>query len=152
MQPPRSYTFDKDLELDDGAVARTASAAGLVGGAARQIDLGAGVAVGDNEPLFRGVAVVEVAAAAVDGGDETYQFIIEGGTVSGFGSGKTAVLAEHTIGDESVHAGTEETTVGRYEIPFFNWENTQVFRYIRIRCVHVGATTSVDYSAYVAKL
>lgn len=137
-----TYTFDALLEMKD-SYATTASAAAQVDSAAKVLDLGTGFWSGD--------LVIDVTAAAVDGGDEAYKIGIELSTDSGFSSGTEYEAASLLIGDAAVTAGDVDTTVGRYVLPFHNRaiDGTTV-RYARIYTTHIGSTSSITYSAFAA--
>jgi hypothetical protein len=137
------YTFDADLEMRD-SYAATSSAAAQVDSAARVIDLGTGFWAGD--------LVVDVTAAAVDGGDEAYTIQVQLSDNSDFSTGSEYEGAALRIGDAAVTGGDVDTTTGRYVIPFHNRVvDGTCLRYARVYTTHVGSTSSITFTAFAAK-
>lgn len=137
------YTFDADLEMRD-SYAATSSAAAQVDSVARVLDLGTGFWAGD--------LVVDVTAAAVDGGDEAYTIQVQLSDNSDFSTGSEYEAAGLRIGDASVTGGDVDTTVGRYVIPFHNRAvDGTTLRYARVYTTHVGSTSSITFTAFAAK-
>lgn len=139
-----NYTFDADLEMKD-SYETTSSAAAEVGSAAKVLDLGTAFWSGD--------LVVDVTAAAVDGGDEAYTIQVQLSTDSGFSSGSEYEGASLRIGDAAVTLGDVDTTTGRYVIPFHNRvaSDGTCLRYARVYTIHEGSTSAITYSAFASK-
>ena len=136
------YTFDADLEFRD-AYAATASAAAQVNSSARVVDLGTGFVAAD--------MVIDVSAAAVDGGDEAYTISVEISDNADFSTGKEFRVASLQIGDAAVIGGDTDMTVGRYILPFNNRSvDGDTYRYARIYTTHVGSTSSINFTAFAA--
>lgn len=139
-----NYTFDANLQMRD-SYAATSSAAAQVASAARVLDLGTGFWSGD--------LVVDVTAAAVDGGDEAYTIMVQLSDNSDFSTGAEYEGASLRIGDAAVTLGDVDTTTGRYVIPFNNRVSGDgtCWRYARVYTVHAGSTSSITFTAYACK-
>lgn len=138
-----TYTFDADLEFKD-SYETTASAAAQVDSAAKVVDLGKGFWSGD--------MVIDVTAAAVDGGDEAYKIGVELSDDSGFSSGTEYEHVALRIGDAAVTSGDVDTTTGRYVLPFHNRAiDGTILRYARLYTTHAGSTSAITYSAFASK-
>lgn len=143
-------TFDAlTLLKDAGAV--TASGTGQVGGSARIIDL-AGDPSGTSLPPTAGMGaapdtpgevLVDVSAADGTDGNETYEVYVEVSTSPTFASGNLIV------GRVPVPRGA--TGVGRYLIPYSNWQNRTYYRYVRVGHTLGGTTPSLNYVARLGK-
>ncbi len=137
-----SYTFDALLEFRD-SYAATSSAAAEVDSAAKVVDLGTG--------YFAGDMVIDVTAAAVDGGDEAYKIGIEFSTTTGFSSGSEYEGPALLIGDSSVTGGDADTTTGRYVLKFHNRVvDGTTARYARVYTTHIGSTSSITFTAFAS--
>lgn len=137
-----TYPFDAELEFRD-SYAATSSAAAQVDSAAKVVDLGKGFWSGD--------LVIDVTAAAVDGGDEAYTISVEVSDNSGFSSGSEFRLASLQLGDASVIGGDTDMTTGRYVLPFNNRASDgNIYQYARVYTTHVGSTSSITYTAFAA--
>jgi len=142
-------TFDRAYDTnflmkDAGLVA--ASAAATVSSAAKEVDLGSATA------LFRGCAIIDVSAIEIASNDELYEILVEGGTVSGFGSGTIAALGRLHLGALEVLTGAEATdsAVGRFKIYFDNERAGTYLRYIRLYTVVSGTiATGINYTAHI---
>jgi hypothetical protein len=137
-----TYTFDALLEFRD-SYAATSSAAAEVDSVAKVVDLGTGFWSGD--------MVIDVTAAAVDGGDEAYTIGVQVSDNSGFSSGTEYEVAKIRIGDAAVTDGDVDTTVGRYVLPFHNRAiDGTILRYARVYTTHVGSTSSITFTAWAS--
>ena len=140
----RSYTFDAEFEMKD-AGAITSSAAAQVDAAAKVVDLGS--ATGS----FSGVLVADVSAIVIDDDDELYTIIVQGGDASDF-SGAIENLAELSLGATEVRpGGADDSTIGRYELPFINEQDGTKFRYLRVYTEIAGTSPSINYTAFVGR-
>ena len=138
-----NYIFDASLELtDDGLVA--ADAAGQVDTVDKIVSVGTG--------LFKGVAVIDVTAIEIASNDEVYKISIQGSTSSTFAS-VIVDLAELTLGALEVIGGDQDSTTGRYELPFTNRQNNTYYPYIRVYTDVSGTiATGINFNAFVSKL
>lgn len=140
------FQYDSSLLLKAAALV-AATANGTL-----ELDLGAG--------LVNGFVVVDATAVEIDSNDESYEIILQGSTVAGFGTAAAiAPLAMMTICDKAstrgaagvIGNGTDDVA-GRYVIPFRNERNGTIYRYVRIRTVVVGTIAAgINYSAFIAK-
>lgn len=141
----RSYTFDKELELKDAGLL-AATAACQVGGSDQIIDLGS------QNAAFSGVAILDVSAIEVATGDEAYRVVIQGSNSATFASG-IANLAELTLGAAAaLPGGAGVSSVGRYEVPFFNEQDSAKYRYLRAHVTITGTiATGINFTARIAR-
>lgn len=140
------YTYDAALLLKAAALVAATANGSL------ELDVGAG--------LLDAKLVVDVTALEIDSNDESYEIIVQGSTVSGFGTAAAiASLTSITVGDKAstrlaagvLATGTDDT-VGRYVVPFRNERNGTLYRYLRIKTIVVGTiATGINYSAFIAK-
>lgn len=140
MRP--NYIFDSALELtDDGLVA--ADAAGQVDGVDKIVELGTG--------LVRGTMVVDVTAIEIASNDEAYKITLQGSTSSTFAS-VIVDLAEVSVGALEVIGGDQDSTTGRYEVPFTNRQNNVYYPYVRVYTDVSGTiATGCNFSAFLTK-
>lgn len=141
----RTYPFDADLLMKDAGLV-AASAAAQVGGAAKTWDVGANTRVD-------GTLVIDVTAIEIASNDEEYDIIVQGSTDSGFASG-VENLASLNLGATEVRQGSaQDSTTGRYEMPFTNYQDDTHYRYLRVFTVVAGTiATGINYTAYIANL
>jgi hypothetical protein len=140
----RDRTYDHDLLLHDSASSISSSAAGLVGGAARILDLG--------QARVDATVVVDVTALDVGAGDEATVFA----QVSNGGPGETAFEAGDWIaagalilGDVTLNGSKVDSVVGRYELSFSNEINGTTYRYMRLYLL-IAASGALTYTAFAA--
>jgi hypothetical protein len=146
MNKYSQYTYDANLLLKAAALV-AATANGTL-----ELDVGDG--------LLDAKCVIDATAVEIDTSDESYEIIVQGSTVAGFGTASAIVpLASITIGDKAstrgaagvIGIGTDDVA-GRFVLPFRNERNGTLYRYLRIRTVVVGTIgTGINYSAFVAK-
>ena len=137
-------TYDHDLLMHNSASSISASAAGLVAGSAKLVDLGAA--------RFDGRLIVDVTALDVAAGDEATVFV----QVSDGGPGATAFEAGNWIaagalilGDVTLNGSKVDSVVGRHEISFSNQLNGTVYRYARVYLL-IAASGALTYTAFIA--
>lgn len=129
------FTYDTSLIM---------KAAGLVAASADGsiIDLGEG--------LVDGFLVIDVTAVEVASTDEYYTISLEGSTVAAMTSASVC-LAKKVMGNVVVPMD-DDTTTGRYVIPFRNEENGEIQRYVRLSTLVSGTiATGINFSAFIAK-
>lgn len=140
------YTYDAALALKAAALV-AATANGTL-----ELDVG--------EALLDALCVIDATAVEIDSNDESYEVIVQGSTVAGFGTASAITpLASITIGDKASTRGAAGVTgigtddvVGRYVLPFRNERNGTIYRYLRIRTIVAGTiATGINYSSFVAK-
>lgn len=141
----RSYSFDIQQLLQDGVAAKTASGAGQVSGAAKVLDLGSATAA------YSGVLVIDVQAIVINDDDELYHILVQGGDAEAF-SGSVQNLACLTLGaTEVLPGGADDSTAGRYELPFVNRQDDVTYQYLRVYTEVAGTSPSIDYTAYIGQ-
>ena len=138
-------TYDNDLLMHDSASSISASAAGLVAGAAKIIDFGTA--------RIDGRLIVDVTALDVAAGDEATVFmqVSDGGPgTTAFEAGNWRAVGSIILGDVTLNGSKVDSTVGRYELPFSNQLNGTVYRYGRIYLL-IAASGALTYKAFIAK-
>lgn len=135
-------TFDAATELKDaGAV--TASGAATVGGVARVVNLGGGIA--------QAVLNIDVDAIDVTTGDEGYTILLQGSSSATFAS-DVHILQRIVVGDSSVTGASVDTPVGRIARLVMNsGDGATPLPYVRIYTTVVGTTPSVNFRAWLTK-
>lgn len=162
----RTYTFDKLMQLADGAAAMVASGITQVAAANKILDLGGALTrsdLGIVGALARidAAIVIDISAIATVT-DGHYRIHVMGSNNS---NGTLPVsLAAHDIGLGSAipngsAAGTDvagtgsTTTPGRREILFCNEQNDVVYEYIYLYVEVLGVTSkSIQFTAFAAVL
>jgi hypothetical protein len=126
---------------DAGLVA--ADAAGQVDSTDVIVDLGAG--------QVEGHLVVDVTAIEIADDDEFYDIQLQGSSKSDFAD-TIEVLASVKLGAQEVIGGDQDSTTGRYKVPFRTDKNGTVYQYVRAY-TDVGGTiaTGANFSAYLSK-
>jgi hypothetical protein len=126
---------------DAGLVA--ASAAGQVDSEDKIVNLGAG--------RVDGKMIIDVTAIEIADNDESYDIQLQGSSESDFAS-TIEVLASMKLGAAEVLDGDQDSTIGRYEVPFSTLKHGTVYPYVREYCA-LGATvsTGINFSAHLVK-
>lgn len=136
----RSYVFDGDLECKDAGLIAT-SAAAQVGGSNKIIDVGVAAMLA--------VLVVDISAIEIASNDERYDIIVQGSSSSSFAS-TIVELGSMEFGAKEVLDGDQDSTPGRFEIPFINVQDDVVWQYIRVFTKIAGAiATGINYKAFI---
>lgn len=138
--------YDTNWLLKDAGLVAS-SAAATVSSVAKQVDLGSAT------NLVTGNLIIYVSAVEITDNNELFEVILEGGTVSGFGSGTIQALARKHFGAAEVLTGAEATdsAVGTYVVPFRNEANGTYFRYLRIYTVVSGTVgTGINFTVRAA--
>lgn len=138
----RAYNYDKEMLLKDAGLV-AASAAAQVSSADKILDLGAA--------RFEGVAIIDLTAIEIASNTEEYDIIIQGSNSATFASG-IENLAQLNLGATEVRqGGAQDSTTGRYELPFVTEQDDTTYRYIRAYTVVAGdIATGINYTAWVA--
>jgi len=140
-------TYDSDLllmaEYATGAADTTHYGLDGDGGDAIVLDVGEG--------LFRGMAIIDI-SAIVTGGDEIYEFSVQGGNNADFDD-ETALLGTLKVGGEAnIDGESADSTAGRYKLLFDNEKNGTFYPFIRLQIERTEATANVTSIAYVVPL
>lgn len=142
----RNFTLDSNLQLKDAGLV-AASAAAQVAGAARVLDLGAG--------LVEGNIVVDVSAIEIASADESYDIVVQLSPDSDFGTAGNIVerLARHVGAKASKRTDSDkDDATGRYVIPVDNENAGTIYRYMRLYTVVAGTIASgINYTAWLCK-
>lgn len=137
-------TYDAETVLHAPTTAAiTASAAGVVGSAAKIIDLG------DTKSRMDAKAIIDVAACGVGSGQKQVITIQLSDSASFADDIYNVGILE--LGDAGQLVGDTDVGVGRYEIPFNNLINGTVKRYCRVYATITvtSPVTSLSYTAYL---
>lgn len=149
-----NHVYDANLLFKDAGLV-AASAAAQVSAVNKIVDLGASLP-STNQPVAEviGEMVIDVTAIETASNDETYTIIVQGSNSSTFASG-IENLCQMQLSAAAVALGgaTVAGATGRHLLPFRNWKNNTVYRYLRVYTV-VGGTvaTGINYTAYAGML
>lgn len=136
-------TYDAETVLHKPTTAAiTASAAGVVGVAAKVVDLGDAISATESK------AIVDVADVSVGTGAKSV--ITIQASDDNFAA-DIVTLATLELGDAAQLVGDVDQGVGRYELPFTNVHNGAVKRYIRSYAT-IAVTSPVSSLSYTAYL
>ena len=139
----KEIMYDESLILKDAGLV-AADAAATVGGVAKVIDLGSATA------LVEGKLIIDVSAIEIASNDEVYKISLQGSDQSGFSAGDEEDLAILILGAAEVIGGDQDSTTGRYVVPFRNERNGTTYRYLRIYTDVTGAiATGINFTAYL---
>ena len=134
--------IDTDFILKDAGLV-AADAAGQVDSAAQIANVGAG--------LVEGRLLVDVSAIEIADNDELYKIKLQGSSKSDFAD-TIEDLAILELGANEVLGGDQDSTTGRYIVPFRNERNGTVYPYVRIYTdVNGTIATGINFSAYLTK-
>ena len=135
--------YDENLLLKDAGLV-AADAAGTVSAVAKVIDLGNG--------LVQGKLYVDVTAIEIADDDENYKISLQGSDNSGFSAGDEEDLVILTLGAKEVIGGDQDSTTGRYVLPFTNERNGTIYPYVRVYTDVDGTiATGINFSAWLGK-
>jgi hypothetical protein len=135
--------YDTQLELKDAGLV-AADAAGTVSSVAKVLTLGAG--------LVKGIMITDVTAIEIASNDELYKISLQGSDNSDFSTGDEVDLAEMTLGAAEVIGGDQDSTTGRYKVPFTTEKNGTVYPYVRLYTDVDGTiATGINFTARLEK-
>jgi hypothetical protein len=143
----KDFTFDLDLLLKDAHLVAADDPA-QVDSSDKIIDLG--------DSRVDGRVIVDITVIEVDSNDERYFICTQFSDVFDFDTG-SEVIKNGTclqVGALEITDETEDTAVGRYELPFTNEINGTVYRYMRIRTQVEGTIAGgggIDFTAFAVK-
>lgn len=138
----RTYNQDAELIFHDGAAAVTADGAGQVASAARIHDVG--------QARFEAVMLVDVTALDIVSNDERYIVLVQGSSSPTFASNIENLVAIELGATEVRAGGAKDSTVGRYELPFCNEQDNEIYRYLRVYVDVAGTTPSLTFKAWAS--
>jgi hypothetical protein len=148
----RTYSFDANLVLADGAAALTASGYAQVGGADGILDLGGNQGTSPTQQArIDAVCVIDVSAITVSG-TNTYKLKIMGCNTSGFASAVVNLASiELGKGSSLVPSTQSDSVTGRIELPFCTERFNTKYEFIKL--YFEGANSpSITFTAFVAVL
>jgi hypothetical protein len=169
----RTYSYDANACLSDGAAAQTASGYAQCTGVDGIVDLGGNQLVTITLPSIAdsstitpqqaridAVCVIDVTAIDIASGNETYRLCVVGSNDPAFGSGKVNCLGEMEIGKGASLGfanGQDAPAVpaiggNRYEVPFTNEQANVKYQFVKLYLVISGTTPSITFKAWVAVL
>jgi hypothetical protein len=158
----RTYTFDKNLELADGAVPMTVTGFAQTGGANGVLDLGGNQGTTPKQQSrIDAVCVIDMTSIA-NNGTQTYKFMLLGSNDAGMATGNVC-LGEVTVGAGASIDGinmatsppvTAPATVGsgRYELLFTTNQAGLLYEFVALYVIIGGAASSAAFKAFVAVL
>jgi len=139
------YTLDANTILHSSASSISSSAAGLVGGAAKILDLGQG--------RVDATLVVDISAVDIAAGDEATvfaQFSDGGPGTTAFEAGNWIAQGSLIFGDVTLNGSKADTVVGRYEMGVTNEISGTTYRYMRVYLL-IAASGALTYTAYLVR-
>jgi hypothetical protein len=171
QQGDRTYSFDANMGLSDGAVAIAASGYAQYAGADGIVDMGGNQNVTITLPSIADVSTITPQQARIDAvcvvdvtavttsGTAAEKLIIVGSNDPAFGAGKTIQLGMMEFGaiaaqeqpNGFVTAAPNAIGGSRYEIPFTTEQNNVKYQYVKIYVV-IANSGSITFKAFVAVL
>jgi len=151
----RTYSFDVNLLLADGAAAQTATGYAQVGGANGILDLGGNQGVTPlQQARIDACCIVDVTAIDISSGNETYKLMILVSNDPAFGAGNVEQAGGITLGKGASRDGInmKDSVIGRYEIPFATQIAGTIYEYAALYVVCGGTTPSITTLSFVAIL
>jgi len=120
-----------------------ADAVGQVDSSDVIVDLGAGEVYGH--------LIVDVTALEIADNDEVYKISLQGSSKSDFAD-TIEDLAILELGAAEVLGGDQDSTAGRYLVPFSTEKNGTIWPYVRVYTDVTGTiATGINFSAYLGK-
>lgn len=171
VQGDRTYSFDANATLSDGAAAITATGYAQFAGADGIMDLGGNQNVTVTLPSIADVSTITPQQARIDAvvvvdvtavtttGTASEKLIVVGSNDPAFGAGKVAQLAMMEFGAAAsleqangfVTPAPNAIGGSRYELPFTNEQNNVKYEFIKIYVV-IANSGSITFKAFVAVL
>src|SRR5581483_11321144 len=163
----RSYSFDANMGLSDGAAAIAASGYAQYGGADGIVDLGGNqnvtvtlpsiadvTSITPQQARIDAVLVVDVTAVTTSG-TASEKLIIVGSNDPAFGAGKTTQLGMMEFGaiasqeqpNGFISAAPNAVGGSRYEIPFCSEQNNIKYEYVKLYVV-IANSGSITFKAF----
>jgi len=150
----RSYSFDANLLLADGAAAQTASGYAQVGGADGILDLGGNQGVTPKQQArIDAVLVGMISAIDISSGNETYKLKMLGCNAANFAANVQCLASlELGKGASLVPATQVDAAPGMFELPFSTEQFNTKYEYVKLYLELGGTSPSIQLQAYVAVL
>ncbi len=170
-QGDRSYSFDANMALSDGAAAITVSGYAQYGGADGIVDLGGNQNVTITLPSIADSSTITPQQARIDAvcvldltavtttGTASEKVILVGSNDPAFGAGKTIQLGMMEFGaiasqdqpNGFVTAAPASVGGSRYEILFSSEQNNVKYQYVKLYVV-IANSGSITFKAFIAVL
>jgi hypothetical protein len=132
--------IDNDLIMKDAGLVAS-SAAATVDSSAQVADVGEGI--------VKGELVVDVTAIEIADNDELFKISLQGSSKSDFAD-TYEDLAILELGAAEVLGGDQDSTTGRYVVPFRTERNGTVYDQLRVYTTVSGTVgTGINYTAYL---
>jgi hypothetical protein len=163
----RSYSFDANMLVADGAAAMVASGVAQNGGAAGVLDLGGlQTSVPVQQARMDCVLIIMLQSIVTAGATNVYNLTVQGSNSSTFAAGTVQNLASMDFGNTAARAGGAITTpaplgagafgIGpanvMYELMFATEQANVKYQYIRVYVTIAGVGPSIQFMAYVSVL
>lgn len=135
--------YDYSFSMKDAGLVAS-SAAATFGGVAKIATVGSG--------RMDARLVIDVTALEIASNDEIYSIAVQGSDVSDFdtGSEKIEELGVINLGAAEVIGGNQDSTIGRYEVPFSNEKLGVKYPYIRVYTTVAGTVaTGINFIARI---
>lgn len=137
-----SATLDAGMEFKDAGLV-AASAAAQVDGANKIVTVG--------NAYIKGKMIVDITAIEIASNDEHYRILVQGSTSATFADTIETLSAIDLGATEVRDGGAQDSTTGRYEIPFNNVQNGVMYPYLRVYTFVGGSVaTGINYVANAA--
>jgi hypothetical protein len=169
LQGDRTYAFDANMALSDGAAAIAATGYAQYAGADGIVDLGGNQNVTITLPSIADVSTITPQQPRIDAqlvmdvtavttsGSALEKVILVGSNDPGFGSGNVIILGMMEFGAAAqidalnafVTAAPNAVGGSRYEIGFTNEQNNVKYEFVKLYCVITGSG-SITFKAFVA--
>lgn len=167
----RTYSFDANMALSDGAAAIAATGYAQYGGADGIVDLGGNQNVTVTAPSIADVATLTPQQARIDAvcvldvtavtttGTALAKVILVGSNDPAFGAGKTTQLGMMEFGaiasqsqvNGLITAAPNAIGGSRYEMPFTSEQNNIKYEFVKLYVV-ISNSGSITFKAFVAVL
>lgn len=135
--------FDSTFIMKDAGLV-AASAAATVGGSAKIATVGKG--------RVDAHIIVDVTALEIASNDEAYAIAVQGSDTADFTTGtpKIEELAVLNLGAHEVIGGNQDSTTGRYELPFSNVKGGVAYPFVRVFTTVAGAiATGINFTGRI---
>jgi hypothetical protein len=152
LQGDRTYSFDANLQLSDGAAAYTASGYAQVAGADGILDLGGNQGTSPTQQArIDAVCVIDISAITVSG-TNTYKIKMMGCNTSAFASAVVNLSSiELGKGSSLVPTTQSDGAAGRIELPFTTERLNTKYEFVKLYN-ELANSPSITYTAFVAVL
>lgn len=169
----RTYSYDANLVLSDGAAPYTATGYAQNLGADGIVDTGGNQSVTITLPSIAQsttltpqqaradcVLVVDLTAIKTSSSNEDYELLLVGSNDPAFGAGNVQMLGSMQFGFTGSYdilngiTTPQPAAIGgaRYEIPFTTEQNNIKYQFVKLYNIIAGTTPTMTYKAFIAVL